>query len=260
MKTITILLALFISLNLKDSKNLTIYEMEKNRIENSIVKINGRGSGSLITINNYNYVLTNAHVCLAPRLDEVLNKGVSDISFSYEIQSKHEQMFVSAEQYDLEYNLKEDWCVIPLEHTIRYPIISQKMVSKIMPRKAVTLTYNHQENTKKLDRFIGCVTDSDVKTNEKVDPTFCQFSPKIQDPSYLTFTNSAKQSKAFYLDEHYVYQFPTIAGDSGSPVFNEKHQLVGLVTGRRWDDNDTSITLWAHVTPMVSFKSYLKIK
>lgn len=253
----------------------------KEKIENSVVQIKthanrrGMGSGTYIRIKQIDYVLTNAHICLAGELESASSDNLTRANFKYDIysQKSETQIFVSTE--DLIYDIQEDWCLIPLYRQVTFPIIDHTFLGEAMTKSVRFITFNsrHQlspeeeamisalrprlkTEVKKQFTFKGCSDNNDYfeLTSRCLRPSTKYFNAKS---SYLA--NDLSTEKQIIINEVYAYHLPVVGGDSGSPVFNERNQLVGLITSR----STIPYLVFGHkifetpmgsVTPMAKFK------
>ena len=232
--------------------------------ENSLVKIKAgsyrtiTGSGILINVRNKINVLTNAHVCLGVDYLKIVSNKKINSKINFLIDGKELFATTSVDAKELIYNVEEDWCVVPLQlASFNANIITRHLFNDKMPKKALMITYNRQKNVKKYDKFIGCSTDPFLHLIEERGS--CESDPIPQNFANFNVTGKNSKIKKMKLGLHYLYKFPVIPGDSGSPVFDEKYNLVGLIVGQRVNDVDKNKIDWGYVTPLISLQKNLNI-
>jgi V8-like Glu-specific endopeptidase len=194
--------------------------------------INGinSGSGLIISKNDKQYVLTNAHVCLSTHLEQYISIknnqekdyffGLNNILF-YTIKTKNTITYESINIKDLILDSHSDVCFIPLKkkHQYEYEIqttLYSKIVTKLTANPAKELfykTYNRgfQESLSKISgNYL-------LTTNESI-----------------FMTNTSSDQREFQTERNVdtnIYSFRTIPGDSGSAIFDSNLNLKGLVFG-----------------------------
>lgn len=249
----------------------------KNSAEKSVVKITrtelfeikGKkfgyskvGSGMYVTHKNKYFALTNAHVCVGQRTE----KSLSDFTIAFNSDTEQREGILYNFK-DMVISTEHDVCFIPLDFipVSSYDLSNSQLYLSIgeytrpsvtefitnfkyyenflatgkdhwlmrdlgdVVRKnndqAITLTYNHGNWDK--ERFIGDLLD--LRGN---------FIGSKTNANIKIASNSKKTKVHPYSLQ---YSFPTIPGDSGSPVFDTKYNLIGVIFGNTILDEEKSI-------------------
>lgn len=188
---------------------------------------NSSGSGILISYKTNNYFITNAHVCLGHYKKEVYKEFndewlIEDFNQSHKvlmrINSNNHLISLNLSLSEIKYHPFKDVCIIPIPNhiTIKNPYILNNSIQIPKNNKlAFFYTYNKRNETdsRKLIKSYG-MYDSSWSKNKK----------------YLyTSTENQSISMVMTIGLTTKFSFKTIKGDSGSPVFNNQNELIGLV-------------------------------
>ena len=261
---ITLAFTTFISLPAITSNDESFLDV-KTAIENSLVKIiamNGtlgsKGSGTLITIKDQLFTLTNAHVCLSTELDNAIFGNKVRNLFNYTIYNSFNKIDLLVDKNDLKYNLSEDWCLIPTAVKLKYKVIDTSFLSDTITPIVKYLTYNRNdknENTETYHLFRGCTVDVNVGT-----PSCADHSDRQSNLTQTYLASDGSTEKDMKISEGYAYYLPVISGDSGSPVFDDQNHLIGLITANgEFEFSDWEGKMgYGIMSPINSFKQMVK--
>ena len=197
--------------------------LEKNTKSNAVqLVINGmHGTGYYLTIKNKNYIITNAHVCFGSIYSDVLLGRIyvrPNAKFHYQAQN----IKYSTPLKGLKINVFYDLCLIPTKKGDHFPLAESKVGEKIFYH---TFTKRGLAITKK-----GVVLSNEMRN-------LIIRTPKI----------SFVHKEAIHLSTK------TVPGESGSVVFNEKKEVVGVIFANRTIGNSRPSGF------MVSAKHILKL-
>lgn len=228
-----VIICLFCMLNPKPDDNMQeIIDSSTAYLNIQTPGINGinSGSGLIVSKNDKQYLLTNAHVCLGTHLEQYISLkndqekdyffGLNNILF-YTIKTKNEITYESINIKDLIFDSHADVCFVPLnkKHPFEYKIKTSfysKIISFLTTDSSKPLSYKTYNRgfQSSLSKISGNYL---LTTNESI-----------------FMTNTSSDQRQFQTERSVdtnIYTFRTIPGDSGSAIFDSNLNLKGLVFG-----------------------------
>jgi hypothetical protein len=222
------------------------FKLYSNDISESVglIHINGQNysntaSGLMISYNSKYYFATNAHVCLGEYKAEIYTnykmnwikteqiEENSELNYVIELQNNTIIMSISIKK--LIYQPFKDICLIPIDSLSTLKNVydlkkSNFSFEKQLFVRAVTFNKKRFKNKAKLSK------------REMIGKLLKTFKP-IDNISYYD-KGKLRSDLVLELDKVNQYSFKATFGDSGSPVFNNKNELVGLVYSKSGDGNN----------------------
>lgn len=185
-----------------------------------------QGSGIAIKYYDKKFILTNAHVCLMNYYsDAIKNLSLPDKEVNLTVTSETAVVGTSYKFGDVYFSVKTDICIIPYQDLFRnitfYEVKNNPF--KVWHGDQIkTYTRNRSDSIYEMEGIIQ------------------NYTPEIKICMQKNKNKDCINSNIF--ENVIINNFKTIAGDSGSPIFDENMNLVSLVFAN-YKDDDNSVSM-----------------
>lgn len=194
------------------------------------------GQGIVVLIEKKTYFMTNAHVCLGSKKQALLAGDEIDNKSNYfEIQTKVAYLKKEIKFKEMIYNFNFDLCLIPIVANSGYELKQPEFDRG----KAYFVSYQGRDKRlmENSSRYYGKILQRD-KINK----------------SYFVNSQRQKVICEFKFNKVTWFDFNAISGDSGSPVFNQNNELIGILFASRNEESGAVIRIEDIITYVKSIR------